>query len=1076
MKHILELDYDKNENLERLFKTISEGNGILFLGAGASVSSDKRFLSKDIIEFYEDRKGISWGISDIVEFVDALSSNKNFSRDEFDEYVDELLRKYQPTSAHRAIARIAWRIIITTNYDLLVEKAFAEIEGTVEEVGALKEVLSPNQYYSITAKNEIKYVKLHGCISDKRKYNLVFSTDDFKRVAKFYKSVLDDLKNLSDSVSFISAGYSYSDDFAKKLLEKIDSYNFRSKRIIYNIDPFVNEALLPKYEANNICIIKAGVEEFFAKYEEWKSERDVLARPMFNNNFKSNDNNDLFIPNHIKKRVGFNLRQLNGYFSSRIMPNDEFYKGGEPDYNVILKNYDVVKSNKLAQVKEEIFGELNNGASHSRLIPLFFLTGTFGTGKSTFAYRLINKLNQSEFSVISFEIYDPFELKSIDLKEIFSKSNANYIFLYINNIEINSVFRALLELRNRLSIEVSPETKIVILATIRENILLKYREDKEIKNSFAINVDCPFNREEVIELLDKLKNSGVVAYRDAKEKLAVENKIFKDFSGDSFVSLLELVQGNKLIEDLLQAYYQLNEKCKKAFLYTSLLYQHKILMPSGLLQSLVSTDWEQFRSEVIEKDGKGILIQEIVDSKGTDPDLYFRTKHPIISKKLIENLLRDEDSRFNYIKSIITHIVQGGKSTRLVIDFLKALITNRELTYSKIDTLYDLADEHLSEDPFFLLHYSINLQHRKTEESINKAISKIQYAESISKDERRNHFLIHRRGVLNFELAKIIFKRNDSSVMYKVYRCLDEAKDFFEIKRSLDPFSSYSYSDLLMMELWILEKIEEDPSKKLQRRIYFEEVMDIGLKTVFENVSRLHEINSRYVSAYKFSGNPQEYIQFLQGYYGNSQTRPYAVVLLFNHYLASGDQDKCDEYLDELENMTLNKDVLTLLLKYYGRNLANPNIRMKFFDIIKANPELEEYENLRFNYFNFIAECYSRNFKQAYRFLSNIRETYNHINPDFHQVWVDYRTNESTLFEAVLKYNKNRKKQFYIPDLNLWVKSENWNRAWAVGTHFDIELHFYIYGLKARAVNIISEEYEEESEDYDNSKNNDIEL
>jgi len=36
INHILELDYNKDENLHNLFQTIAEGNGILFLGAGAS--------------------------------------------------------------------------------------------------------------------------------------------------------------------------------------------------------------------------------------------------------------------------------------------------------------------------------------------------------------------------------------------------------------------------------------------------------------------------------------------------------------------------------------------------------------------------------------------------------------------------------------------------------------------------------------------------------------------------------------------------------------------------------------------------------------------------------------------------------------------------------------------------------------------------------------------------------------------------------------------------------------------------------------------------------------------------------
>src|SRR5580704_17294719 len=130
VKHILDIDYNKDEQLVSVFKTMAEGETILFLGAGASVTPGHRFLSADIIEFFENKKGIHWDIQDITEFVDVLSSRSDVTREEFDSFTDECLRKYRISDVHKAIARINWRIIITTNYDLLIENAFAEIEGT----------------------------------------------------------------------------------------------------------------------------------------------------------------------------------------------------------------------------------------------------------------------------------------------------------------------------------------------------------------------------------------------------------------------------------------------------------------------------------------------------------------------------------------------------------------------------------------------------------------------------------------------------------------------------------------------------------------------------------------------------------------------------------------------------------------------------------------------------------------------------------------------------------------------------------------------------------------------------------
>jgi hypothetical protein len=55
MEHILDID-KQAEELNEIFLKIKESNTILFLGAGASVG-EKRYLSKEVIEYYESAIG-----------------------------------------------------------------------------------------------------------------------------------------------------------------------------------------------------------------------------------------------------------------------------------------------------------------------------------------------------------------------------------------------------------------------------------------------------------------------------------------------------------------------------------------------------------------------------------------------------------------------------------------------------------------------------------------------------------------------------------------------------------------------------------------------------------------------------------------------------------------------------------------------------------------------------------------------------------------------------------------------------------------------------------------------------------
>ena len=74
MEHILKLEGTGLQTLhDVIFPAIANGQTILFLGAGASVTDKKMFLSKQIMELYSARKAIKLETDDIIDFVDTLS-------------------------------------------------------------------------------------------------------------------------------------------------------------------------------------------------------------------------------------------------------------------------------------------------------------------------------------------------------------------------------------------------------------------------------------------------------------------------------------------------------------------------------------------------------------------------------------------------------------------------------------------------------------------------------------------------------------------------------------------------------------------------------------------------------------------------------------------------------------------------------------------------------------------------------------------------------------------------------------------------------------------------------------------
>ncbi len=254
-----------------------------------------------------------------------------------------------------------------------------------------------------TSADEIKYVKLNGCISDKGKYPLSFSSEDFKSLNGYNKDVLNDLRNLSDKISLISVGYSFSDDFGVELLQKFDSYNYRDKKWIINIDPYPNEKALKYYSSQRICIIKCSFLDFFNKYAFW--EENIQNQPRKKISITTSKNSQVIIPNRLSEKLRSCIRQLNENVTEKFVKDISYYQGEEPNYHIILRNVDVVKKIEIENAQRTINKVLNE--NHTTFLPTFFITGGFGIGKSTFTLRLIHELTKNkDLDLIAFEITD----------------------------------------------------------------------------------------------------------------------------------------------------------------------------------------------------------------------------------------------------------------------------------------------------------------------------------------------------------------------------------------------------------------------------------------------------------------------------------------------------------------------------------------------------------------------------------------------------------------------------------------------------------------------------------------------
>src|SRR5690606_12860841 len=129
-----------------------------------------------------------------------------------------------------------------------------------------------------------------------------------------------------------------------------DSYNFRARKLMYCIDPYVSSSRLDYLESQGISVIKQSSEELFSKYTTWEESYIGDASKRKKIIFKTLANEKIHIPSKLKLRLGDNVNQLSDDTPIKSFQAEIFYKGEVPTYDIIRRNYDVVKKRKLTEV------------------------------------------------------------------------------------------------------------------------------------------------------------------------------------------------------------------------------------------------------------------------------------------------------------------------------------------------------------------------------------------------------------------------------------------------------------------------------------------------------------------------------------------------------------------------------------------------------------------------------------------------------------------------------------------------------------------------------------------------------
>ncbi len=152
-----------------LAEAVENQRVVLFLGAGASMeargSNGERPPSSGDLRASLGRRFFRDPLDgyDLMSVADMAISAAG--QPVVFEHIKKILEPLQPSAAHLLLPSFRWRALATTNYDLLVERAYGAAEQPVQQVVPLVKNTEPVEERLQSVQRPVLLIKLHGCLN-----------------------------------------------------------------------------------------------------------------------------------------------------------------------------------------------------------------------------------------------------------------------------------------------------------------------------------------------------------------------------------------------------------------------------------------------------------------------------------------------------------------------------------------------------------------------------------------------------------------------------------------------------------------------------------------------------------------------------------------------------------------------------------------------------------------------------------------------------------------------------------------------------------------------------------------------
>jgi hypothetical protein len=900
-----------------LLDQIKDGHVILFLGAGSAfdskhINNDRpptgKQLANVIAEKFLGASYLNMDLQYVSEL--AISETDLFTVQKF---VADIFKEFKPGDHHLRIPLYRWQSIFTTNYDLIIENSYDKVRDKQQTLATFVKNGERIRDKMIVA-NSIMYNKLHGSIIDIEDINLplILTPDQYVDHRENRSNLFDRLKTESMEYPILFVGFSFADLDIRQTIKELDKLGSSRPRS-FMIGPNITDVEQRLWDQKKISSIKLTFKEFMETLKEEISESERILSGVIKNNYshpiKSKFQSGVKEPSdRLMEFLDRDIVYIHANLAEENTDPKTFYKGYFEGWDPIIKNFDVQRN-----VTDSILSEVFLIGEEERLTKqeLYLIKGNAGSGKTVLLHRLAWEASVT-FDNLCLYYKSDVSIEYNRLSELYQLVKER-IYLFVDNVTEKAD-----DVEYILTKAKKDDIPLTIISAERTNVWNVAGEGLSLILSRSYTLGYLNDREinDLIGLLNKYKSLGYLTGKSIeKQKEALSEKSGREL----LVALYEATAGKPFPDIVMDEYKSIpSEEAQNLYLTICMFHRIGTYARAGNISRLHNISFSYFKDELFKP------LESVVYNHRNYVinDFVFTTRHQYIAELVFEQVLVDQDARFQKYINVISSLDVDYDSDRQVFIALtnarKLMDTFKEV--EKVRSIYEVAYENIGEDASLLQQESIF--------EMNSKEGNLEKAELLLK---RAHEIDPNNGFISHSKAEFLLRRaTNSSQPLVIKKFLTTAKEICNniIKNKKSKNISHGYHTLLKIYLFELDLLFKDGNNELidVKIQEFEKLINKAMQS-YPNESFLLDAES---SFNELIDNSPQALQSLESAFTLNKRSPYLATRLSNYYVDNNNIEAALSVLHESINL----------------NLSNKDLNFKYSKLLmKNNPE--EYGDIK---------------------------------------------------------------------------------------------------------------------------------